>query len=80
MKISSSFAVTVLNSYFIKQLLHFVYIRLEVQIVNEMQQAPNVPISSSPKHSNIVLGIVMLGTLMGALDSTIVLLGFSSHK
>jgi len=27
-------------------------------------------------HSNIVLGIVMLGTLMGALDSTIVLLAF----
>ncbi len=41
-----------------------------------MQQAPNVPISNSPKHSNIVLGIVMLGTLMGALDSTIVLLAF----
>jgi EmrB/QacA subfamily drug resistance transporter len=27
-------------------------------------------------HNNIVLGIVMLGTLMGALDSTIVLLAF----
>ena len=34
------------------------------------------PIASLPKHSGIVLGIVMLGTLMGALDSTIVLLAF----
>ena len=30
----------------------------------------------APQHSSIVLGIVMLGTLMGALDSTIVLLAF----
>ena len=41
-----------------------------------MQEAPSKPIASSPRHSNIVLGIVMLGTLMGALDSTIVLLAF----
>jgi EmrB/QacA subfamily drug resistance transporter len=34
------------------------------------------PASFSPKHSNIVLAIVMLGTMMGALDSTIVLLAF----
>jgi EmrB/QacA subfamily drug resistance transporter len=34
------------------------------------------PTSVSPQHSSIVLGIVMLGTLMGALDSTIVLLAF----
>ena len=32
--------------------------------------------ASSLRHSNIVLAIVMLGTLMGALDSTIVLLAF----
>ena len=41
-----------------------------------MQEAPSKPIASSPRHSNIVLAIVMLGTLMGALDSTIVLLAF----
>ena len=41
-----------------------------------MQQKSNQPISSSPKHNNIVLSIVVLGTLMGALDSTIVLLAF----
>ena len=41
-----------------------------------MQEATSQPISASPKHSNIVLGIVMFGTLMGALDSTIVLLAF----
>jgi EmrB/QacA subfamily drug resistance transporter len=41
-----------------------------------MQEAPNKPVSSSPMHSSLVLGIVMLGTLMGALDSTIVLLAF----
>jgi EmrB/QacA subfamily drug resistance transporter len=34
------------------------------------------PDTASPEHSNIVLGIVMLGTLMGSLDSTIVLLAF----
>jgi len=34
------------------------------------------PVDALPKHSSIVLGIVMLGTLMGALDSTIVLLAF----
>jgi MFS family permease len=44
--------------------------------VNLMQEAPNKPVSSSPMHSSFVLGIVMLGTLMGALDSTIVLLAF----
>jgi EmrB/QacA subfamily drug resistance transporter len=37
------------------------------------QRKPN---ATSPEHSSIVLGIVMLGTLMGALDSTIVLLAF----
>ena len=31
---------------------------------------------TSGKHNNIVLAIVMLGTMMGALDSTIVLLAF----
>jgi len=41
-----------------------------------MQEAPIKPNDSSLAHSNIVLGIVMLGTLMGALDSTIVLLAF----
>ena len=41
-----------------------------------MQEAPSKPISSSGRHSSIVLAIVMLGTLMGALDSTIVLLAF----
>ncbi len=44
--------------------------------MNESQSAPNKQITSSLRHSNIVLGIVMLGTLMGALDSTIVLLAF----
>ncbi len=39
-------------------------------------QSPANPASGSPIHSNLVLGIVMLGTLMGALDSTIVLLAF----
>ena len=39
-------------------------------------RSPSKPIASSPRHSNIVLAIVMLGTLMGALDSTIVLLAF----
>ena len=41
-----------------------------------MQEAPSKPTSNSPDHTNLVLGIVMLGTLMGALDSTIVLLAF----
>jgi EmrB/QacA subfamily drug resistance transporter len=41
-----------------------------------MQEAPSKPIASSGRHSSIVLAIVMLGTLMGALDSTIVLLAF----
>ena len=41
-----------------------------------MTEAPNKPAATSPAHSNLVLGIVMLGTLMGALDSTIVLLAF----
>ena len=39
-------------------------------------QAQSKPTSFSPKHSNIVLAVVMLGTMMGALDSTIVLLAF----
>jgi EmrB/QacA subfamily drug resistance transporter len=41
-----------------------------------MEKASVEPVASSPMHSNVVLGIVMLGTLMGALDSTIVLLAF----
>ncbi|MGD0995393.1 MAG: MFS transporter [Candidatus Bathyarchaeia archaeon] len=41
-----------------------------------MQEVPSKPISTSGRHSSIVLAIVMLGTLMGALDSTIVLLAF----
>ena len=41
-----------------------------------MQEAPSKPIATSDRHSSIVLAIVMLGTLMGALDSTIVLLAF----
>lgn len=41
-----------------------------------MDKAPDKEIVNAPKHSNLVLGIVMLGTLMGALDSTIVLLAF----
>jgi MFS family permease len=41
-----------------------------------MQEPPSKPIPSSTTHSGIVLAIVMLGTLMGALDSTIVLLAF----
>jgi EmrB/QacA subfamily drug resistance transporter len=41
-----------------------------------MQEDPFKPISNSGQHSGIVLAIVMLGTLMGALDSTIVLLAF----
>jgi EmrB/QacA subfamily drug resistance transporter len=36
----------------------------------------NTPMPFSTKHGNIVLVIVMLGTMMGALDSTIVLLAF----
>jgi EmrB/QacA subfamily drug resistance transporter len=39
-------------------------------------QALNKPVSGFGKHNNIVLAIVMLGTMMGALDSTIVLLAF----
>jgi EmrB/QacA subfamily drug resistance transporter len=39
-------------------------------------KTPNKPANGFGKHTNIVLGIVMLGTLMGALDSTIVLLAF----
>ncbi|MGA3290570.1 MAG: MFS transporter [Candidatus Bathyarchaeia archaeon] len=41
-----------------------------------MNEAPSKPIASSGRHSSIVLAIVTLGTLMGALDSTIVLLAF----
>ena len=44
--------------------------------MNEMQEAPSRLVSSSARHTGLVLGIVMLGTLMGALDSTIVLLAF----
>ena len=44
--------------------------------MNESQSAPSKLVTNSVRHSNIVLGIVMLGTLMGALDSTIVLLAF----
>jgi MFS family permease len=44
--------------------------------VNETQKEQNQPIPLSAKHRNIVLAIVVLGTLMGALDSTIVLLAF----
>ncbi len=44
--------------------------------MSEMLEVPSKPVSSSIRHNNIVLGIVMLGTLMGALDSTIVLLAF----
>ena len=39
-------------------------------------QTSSKPVSTSQRHSNIVLAIVMLGTMMGALDSTIVLLAF----
>jgi EmrB/QacA subfamily drug resistance transporter len=42
----------------------------------KMQEEPVKPISNSGQHSGIVLSIVMLGTLMGALDSTIVILAF----
>ena len=38
--------------------------------------ASEKPAFFSTKHSNLVLAIVMLGTMMGALDSTIVLLAF----
>jgi EmrB/QacA subfamily drug resistance transporter len=41
-----------------------------------MQESPSKPIPPSTTHNGIVLAIVMLGTLMGALDSTIVLLAF----
>jgi EmrB/QacA subfamily drug resistance transporter len=41
-----------------------------------MQETPSKSISPFTTHSGIVLAIVMLGTLMGALDSTIVLLAF----
>jgi len=41
-----------------------------------LNEAPSNPVATSGRHSNIVLAIVMLGTLMGALDSTIVLLAF----
>ncbi len=46
------------------------------QAVSKIDRAPDKLIASPPSHSSIVLGIVMLGTLMGALDSTIVLLAF----
>src|SRR5512135_1766461 len=39
-------------------------------------QTLNNPNQSSTSHSRIILAIIVLGTLMGALDSTIVLLAF----
>ena len=39
-------------------------------------QALSKPVSNSGKHVRIILAIIVLGTLMGALDSTIVLLAF----
>jgi MFS family permease len=48
--------------------------------MNKTQEAPSRTVSNSPAHSNLVLGIVMLGTLMGTLDSTIVLLAFPVIK
>ncbi len=39
-------------------------------------QTQSKPTSISSRHSSLVLAIVMLGTMMGALDSTIVLLAF----
>jgi EmrB/QacA subfamily drug resistance transporter len=44
--------------------------------MNETRKAPNQPAALSGKHRGIVLTIVVLGTLMGALDSTIVILAF----
>ena len=44
--------------------------------MTETSGVPSKPVSTSSAHTNLVLGIVMLGTLMGALDSTIVLLAF----
>ena len=44
--------------------------------MNEANNAVVAEVEAQPEHSNLVLGIVMLGTLMGALDSTIVLLAF----
>ena len=44
--------------------------------MNEIGEKAGEAAPVQPQHSNIVLGIVMLGTLMGALDSTIVLLAF----
>jgi EmrB/QacA subfamily drug resistance transporter len=44
--------------------------------MNETQKTLSQPIALSERHRSIVLTIVVLGTLMGALDSTIVLLAF----
>jgi EmrB/QacA subfamily drug resistance transporter len=44
--------------------------------LEEKTQVASEPIGISRKHQNIVLTIVVLGTLMGALDTTIVLLAF----
>ena len=44
--------------------------------MEEKTQVTSQPIRISRKHQNIVLTIVVLGTLMGALDTTIVLLAF----
>jgi EmrB/QacA subfamily drug resistance transporter len=44
--------------------------------VQETTKAPGQPIGISGRHRSIVLTIVVLGTMMGALDSTIVLLAF----
>lgn len=39
-------------------------------------QTPSKPSSSPVAHSRIILAVIVLGTLMGSLDSTIVLLAF----
>jgi EmrB/QacA subfamily drug resistance transporter len=44
--------------------------------MNEKQQATTQQVGISKRHQTIVLTIVVLGTLMGALDTTIVLLAF----
>jgi EmrB/QacA subfamily drug resistance transporter len=44
--------------------------------MEEKQQAMSQPEGISRRHQNIVLSIVVLGTMMGALDTTIVLLAF----
>jgi EmrB/QacA subfamily drug resistance transporter len=46
------------------------------QVVNKKQNASSQSLTLSQRHRNLVLAIVVLGTMMGALDSTIVLLAF----